>query len=87
MTSGAITTWSVIEGQSYTAGEVLLGIETDKAVMDVEAMEDGIMGKILVRSFIASRAPLPFPSPISYCFGSNLCEGSLIEEEMVADKR
>lgn len=61
MTSGAITTWSVIEGQSYTAGEVLLGIETDKAVMDVEAMEDGIMGKILVRSFIASRAPLLLP--------------------------
>lgn len=54
MMSGAITTWHVQPGQSFSAGEVLLGIETDKAAMDVEAMEDGVMGKILVRLLLAS---------------------------------
>ena len=37
-------------GDSFTAGDVLLEIETDKAQMDVEAQEDGIMAKITVRS-------------------------------------
>ena len=35
-------------GQSFTAGDVLLEIETDKAQMDVEAQDDGIVAKIVV---------------------------------------
>lgn len=35
-------------GQSFTAGDVLLEIETDKAQMDVEAQDDGVMAKIMV---------------------------------------
>ncbi|KAH9999065.1 hypothetical protein BJV77DRAFT_1058605 [Russula vinacea] len=41
--------WKKREGDSFTAGDVLLEIETDKAVIDVEAQDDGIMGKILVQ--------------------------------------
>lgn len=37
-----------VSGQEFSAGDVLLEIETDKAQMDVEAQEDGIMAKILV---------------------------------------
>jgi hypothetical protein len=46
MTEGNIASWKVKEGDSFSAGDVLLEIETDKASMDVEAQDDGIMAKI-----------------------------------------
>ncbi|KFA68783.1 hypothetical protein S40285_01227 [Stachybotrys chlorohalonatus IBT 40285] len=46
MTEGNIASWKVKEGESFSAGDVLLEIETDKATMDVEAQEDGVMVKI-----------------------------------------
>jgi len=49
MTEGGIASWKKREGESFTAGDVLLEIETDKAVIDVEAQDDGIIGKILVQ--------------------------------------
>jgi len=48
MTEGGIAGWKKKEGDSFVAGDVLLEIETDKATIDVEAQDDGIMGKILV---------------------------------------
>ncbi len=47
MTEGNIASWHVKEGETFSAGDVLLEIETDKATMDVEAQEDGIMMKIM----------------------------------------
>ncbi|KAG6017396.1 hypothetical protein E4U43_001489 [Claviceps pusilla] len=47
MTEGNIASWKIKEGETYSAGDVLLEIETDKATMDVEAQEDGIMMKIM----------------------------------------
>lgn len=47
MTEGNIATWKVKEGENFAAGDVLLEIETDKATMDVEAQEDGIVMKIM----------------------------------------
>lgn len=47
MTEGNIASWKVKEGDTFSAGDVLLEIETDKATMDVEAQEDGIMMKIM----------------------------------------
>ncbi|KAJ3550843.1 hypothetical protein NM688_g4988 [Phlebia brevispora] len=49
MTEGGIASWKVKEGQKFSGGDVLLEIETDKATIDVEAQDDGVMGKILVR--------------------------------------
>jgi len=49
MTEGGISSWKKKEGDSFTAGDVLLEIETDKAVIDVEAQDDGFVGKILVQ--------------------------------------
>lgn len=46
MTEGNIASWKVKEGDSFSAGDVLLEIETDKASMDVEAQDDGVMAKI-----------------------------------------
>jgi pyruvate/2-oxoglutarate dehydrogenase complex dihydrolipoamide acyltransferase (E2) component len=47
MTEGNISSWRVKEGDSFSAGDVLLEIETDKASMDVEAQDDGILAKII----------------------------------------
>lgn len=46
--SGTIESWSKNEGDRIEKGEVLLSLETDKAVIDVEAEESGVLGKILV---------------------------------------
>lgn len=47
MTEGNIASWKVKEGDTFSAGDVLLEIETDKASMDVEAQDDGLMAKII----------------------------------------
>lgn len=47
MTEGNIASWRVKEGEKFSAGDVLLEIETDKATMDVEAQEDGILVKVI----------------------------------------
>ncbi|KAI0480403.1 mitochondrial pyruvate dehydrogenase protein x component-like protein [Xylariaceae sp. FL0804] len=47
MTEGNISSWKVKEGDSFAAGDVLLEIETDKATMDVEAQDDGVVMKIM----------------------------------------
>jgi pyruvate/2-oxoglutarate dehydrogenase complex dihydrolipoamide acyltransferase (E2) component len=47
MTEGNIASWRVKEGDTFSAGDVLLEIETDKATMDVEAQDDGMVMKII----------------------------------------
>lgn len=49
MTEGNISSWKVKEGDTFSTGDVLLEIETDKATMDVEAQDDGIMAKIFAQ--------------------------------------
>ncbi len=49
MTEGAIAQWLKSEGDTVQRGDVLAEIETDKAVMDLEAYEGGILEKILVQ--------------------------------------
>ena len=47
MQEGNISHWRVKEGDTFTAGDVILEIETDKATMDVEAQDDGVLFKIM----------------------------------------
>lgn len=47
MESGVISKWNLEEGQSFSAGDVLCEIQTDKASMDFEAQDDGVLAKIL----------------------------------------
>ncbi|OUJ04333.1 pyruvate dehydrogenase complex dihydrolipoamide acetyltransferase [Acetobacter cibinongensis] len=49
MTEGAVARWLKKEGDTISAGDVLAEIETDKATMEVEAVEEGILGRILVQ--------------------------------------
>ncbi|KZT30512.1 dihydrolipoamide acetyltransferase [Neolentinus lepideus HHB14362 ss-1] len=49
MTEGGIASWKKKEGESFAAGDVLLEIETDKATIDVEAQDDGLVAKIIAQ--------------------------------------
>jgi len=48
MTEGKIARWLKNEGDKVKAGQVLAEIETDKATMEVEAVDEGTIGKILI---------------------------------------
>src|ERR1700744_244387 len=48
MTEGKLAKWLVREGDQVTSGKVLAEIETDKATMELEAVDEGRIGKILV---------------------------------------
>ena len=48
MEEGNLTKWLKKEGDSVAAGDVIAEIETDKATMEVEAVDEGTIGKILV---------------------------------------
>jgi pyruvate dehydrogenase E2 component (dihydrolipoamide acetyltransferase) len=48
MTEGTLAQWLKKEGDSVKAGEILAEIETDKATMELEAVDEGILGKIIV---------------------------------------
>lgn len=48
MTEGNLAKWLKKEGDRVKAGDVIAEIETDKATMEVEAVDEGILGKILV---------------------------------------
>lgn len=48
MEEGNLAKWLVKEGDSVTSGDVIAEIETDKATMEVEAVDEGVIGKILV---------------------------------------
>ena len=48
MTEGNLAKWHKKEGDAVESGDVLAEIETDKATMEVEAVEEGILGKIVV---------------------------------------
>lgn len=49
MTEGKLARWLKNEGDTVSAGDVIAEIETDKATMEVEAVDEGILGRILVQ--------------------------------------
>lgn len=48
MTDGTLARWVKKEGDAVKSGDVIAEIETDKATMEVEAADEGVLGKILV---------------------------------------
>jgi pyruvate dehydrogenase E2 component (dihydrolipoamide acetyltransferase) len=61
MTEGTLARWLKKEGETIKAGDVIAEIETDKATMEVEAVDEGVLGKILVQdgtSGVAVNAPI-----------------------------
>ncbi|MEM9436340.1 MAG: pyruvate dehydrogenase complex dihydrolipoamide acetyltransferase [Pseudomonadota bacterium] len=49
MEEGTLAKWLVKEGDEVASGDLLAEIETDKATMEFEAIDDGVIGKILVQ--------------------------------------
>jgi pyruvate dehydrogenase E2 component (dihydrolipoamide acetyltransferase) len=61
MTEGTLASWQKKEGDTISAGDVIAEIETDKATMEVEAVDEGVLGKILVEAGtegVAVNAPI-----------------------------
>ncbi|WP_348631017.1 biotin/lipoyl-containing protein, partial [Mesorhizobium sp. M7A.F.Ca.CA.001.04.1.1] len=48
MEEGNLSKWLKNEGDKVVAGDVIAEIETDKATMEVEAVDEGTLGKILI---------------------------------------
>ena len=48
MTEGTLAKWLKSEGDEVSSGDVIAEIETDKATMEVEAVDDGVVGKLLI---------------------------------------
>ncbi|MGR3583675.1 MAG: biotin/lipoyl-containing protein, partial [Pseudooceanicola nanhaiensis] len=48
MEEGTLAKWLVKEGDTVSSGDLLAEIETDKATMEFEAVDEGVIGKILV---------------------------------------
>jgi pyruvate dehydrogenase E1 component beta subunit len=62
MEAGALTKWHVKEGDSISAGDIIAEIETDKATMEVEAVDEGRVGKLLVAE---GTEDIPINAPIA----------------------
>ncbi|MBU2960150.1 pyruvate dehydrogenase complex E1 component subunit beta [Citreicella sp. C3M06] len=50
MEEGTLAKWLVKEGDTITSGDILAEIETDKATMEFEAVDEGIVGKLLIEA-------------------------------------
>lgn len=61
MESGSISAWNLEEGASFNAGDVICSVETDKATVDFEAQDDGVVAKIIVA---AGSGEIPCGTPI-----------------------
>ncbi len=62
MTEGKLAKWIKAEGEAVRSGDVLCEIETDKATMEVESIDDGTLAKILVP---AGSDGVPVNAPIA----------------------
>ena len=76
MEEGTLSKWLVKEGDKVESGDLIAEIETDKATMEVEAIEDGIIGKILVSE---GQESIKVNSPIAVLLseGENLSENAI----------
>ncbi|MDO6730524.1 pyruvate dehydrogenase complex E1 component subunit beta [Marinovum sp. 2_MG-2023] len=54
MEEGTLAKWLVSEGDTVASGDIIAEIETDKATMEFEAVDDGTIGKLLVAAGTAS---------------------------------
>ena len=82
MTEGALTKWLVKVGDQIKAGDILAEIETDKAIMEVEAVDEGKVTNLLVKEGTTS---VEVNSPIAILDGSDEIED--IEENSKKEKQ
>ncbi len=78
MTEGTLARWLKKEGDPVKAGDVIAEIETDKATMEVEAVDEGVLGKIIVPDGTAGVA-VNAPIAVLLDEGETLKEGSGVD--------
>ncbi|MFZ2469120.1 MAG: biotin/lipoyl-containing protein, partial [Parvibaculum sedimenti] len=66
MEEGKLAKWHVKEGDKVSSGDVIAEIETDKATMEVEAVDEGRIGKLLV---VEGTENVPVNKPIAILLG------------------
>jgi len=66
MEEGKLAKWHVKEGDKVASGDVIAEIETDKATMEVEAVDEGRIGKLLVPEGAEN---VPVNKPIAMLLG------------------
>jgi pyruvate dehydrogenase E1 component beta subunit len=81
MTEGNLVKWHKKQGDKVEAGEVIAEIETDKATMEVEAVDEGKLGRILVEEGTEGVA---VNTPIAMLLGEGEDEGALEKETEAA---
>ena len=59
MEEGSIVSWNKKEGDTVSSGDIVCEVETDKATMDYESMQDGVLLKILVEEGQTARVEQP----------------------------
>ncbi len=84
MTEGNLTKWLVSEGQAVKAGDVIAEIETDKATMEVEAVDEGIVEKLL---FKEGDVNIPVNKPIALISGQQSSKPKKIESKKENEKK
>jgi len=86
MTEGNLTKWLVTEGQQVKAGDVIAEIETDKATMEVEAVDEGFVEKLL---FKEGDVNIPVNKPIAIISDQQVSKskGTKQSEVSVEDKK
>ena len=86
MEEGTLSKWLVKEGDKVESGDLIAEIETDKATMEVEAIDDGVIGKILVDEGQES-IKVNVPIAILLLEGEELTDlTNKVEEEIIEKK-
>src|SRR5882757_9580728 len=67
MEQGKLTKWLKKEGDAVKSGDILAEIETDKATMEVEAIDEGVLAKILIADGTEN---VPVNTPIAVIAGA-----------------
>ena len=83
MEEGKLVKWHVGEGDAVRAGDVIAEIETDKATMEVEAVDEGRMGKLLVPEG-TEHVKVNQPIAVLYTDGEDASGASSFETRPVA---
>ncbi len=83
MTEGTLVSWHKTEGETVSPGDVLAEIETDKATMEVEAVDEGILAKILIEEGVEG---IEVNTPIAILLEEGESESDIKEKDLEQDQ-
>ena len=84
METGTLAKWLVAEGDQLRSGDVIAEIETDKTTMEVETIDDGVVGKLLVPAG-AENVPVNTVIAILIDDADDSIAGASITDDSIAD--